>query len=386
MKIKSKHILWAITAFLGIALIMFTVTKYGGIVLLLTVIGIAIYYAVKNAKQIVKFFANHFTWKEEIEVKRDIVITKEVTYVLGIALCALFTTPLALWITSLLPLVAYFIPCFIIIFALLIAQIFVGGFVQIGVGYHAVILFLGQPVPGPWVLATGWNWIWKPFFKIELVSISEQILDVPLTAGEEGIRVTTLARSAGDTDTGGQMDLLVRLAVRYRIFSSKQFIIFDEGGGGKKTRDGIRNLAHSSIRTQAAGMTDEAFIKDKDIVATKVQQDIDMISNKEWGIDIVGCPISKAQIAEEGSRKIRESETNEKRQRAAEIIELDHVGKRIRNMADDLVVAGYLPEEAAKEAAKTVARERGKATQFYFDGDAGDFTKGAAVSSTPTKT
>ena len=340
-------------------------------------------------------------WRKNTNKKNsdDVVVPKYVTYVIGIVFCMILSSILLAMVSIFLPRVSvdghvlwYRLPALVLIWFVLsgltIAYLFVGRFEKIEPANRGLMFFLGDYLPGPFVLGVGDNWV-PPFIGVIKIQVNERVTDFPPTADDPGFTVEALS-PGDDTTTGGKAQLLMRAAVRWRVIRCRTFYDFTQGKGDEKVEDGTRNIVISGIRHRVAKLTDEQVVASTDYIANGdannngVIDDLDEVARPNWGVEIIAVIIPKAQ-ADPDVRAARERQAIEKHEQLAERIENTHVQNLIKKTAEALQLAGMLKPQAAFEAVKLVKVERGKAKEVYVSGG-GDFTRGAAVAAALGKT
>lgn len=339
----------------------------------------------------------------------DKIIHQYVSLTIGVALCVVLSAiPAALvsfallWfsLTWLLGL-----PVFVMLLGINFVFLFMPRLETLPLNYHGVIMFLGRPVFGTWVLGTGVNWI-IPFTKVVQVNVSEQIMNIPHTKEDPGFSVTTL-KEAKDGETGGKLALWVRAAPRWKVRCSRTYIMFENDPQVSKLFEELRNKIISALRLIAAALDDETFTRSKDLLgacmldggvndilqmvadsipdasvtADKViEHSINSIALAKWGVTVLEIIISKVEPKDSEIEKVRSGETRERYQRRSETTEANHIQARIEFLADYYVRKGkMLEQEAVREATRVVMAQLGKVTTFDFGQRGGDVTQAAAV-------
>lgn len=253
------------------------------------------------------------------------------------------------------------------------------GFKKVEVGWKAVLTVLGKREQV--IFTEGWLWLPKVLADIKPVDCRRRniVLELPD------------AQTADDIEVKVNAGAVVFVSDPFQFLSVKD--PFGSAGDGETVVDGpvareIETAIRENITDKGSNIADpdakKRLTRRSKEIETQVRQVLTKIDRAtgeipklmSWGLELDRLQIKDIDLPKDVQDAVDARRVEEQRQisKMTETETLAKLAKRLQEL---------FPDMTAEEAMNRVQAERGKITVFKVDGNAGDFTKGAAIGFRP---
>ena len=310
---------------------------------------------------------------------KPIVVDKAVTYLIGIVTCVALTIGL----NFLFAIIGELNIASSFFLAIVGFIVFISGFIEVPVGSHGVMLFLGEQIES-YTLETGYCWILPIFMKVESVRVQQQksmletVVEVIKSkknpvAEKDGSFVSTntemrvemtilwkvinpvtmLLQNKGESDVEGKIKAYAESQLREIAANGlSDDAMQKEKNASSKSHAGKDIVAVASVAdSEDKGFTDIEFIRLKDAVKDQIQTNFtDSSANTEletWGVEIVQILLPKIERANKETEDASEMARQEEYKASGTKIRQGYISDRAKSIEKD---HGFSPQEAYDRA------------------------------------